>query len=599
MERSITTECKNKINQKVKLQGWLHTFRNMGKIGFLGLRDRSGVIQIVIEDKQDLESLSKLQPGSILQIEGEVKQTTQTELGIEIANPKLTIESSVVNSWPVEINKKKINAHIDTILDNRPLTLRNESIAAVFKIQALVLEAYRTFLISQGFTEFMGPAIIGTSSEGGAELFSVDYFGSEAKLAQSNQLYKQMMVGVFERVFGSLKCFRAEKSNTRRHITEATQLEFEVGFIEGLEDVLEWEERVIRAIYKHIVENASVLIEKYFPSFAQISQSPIPRFSLQEALELYYKETGVDERNENDLSPEAEKFMCKYVKEKMRTDFVFITHFPRSKCAFYAKPNTQNPLVCNYGDLLCNGAEVSSGGQRIEKYDELYESLELKGLSPADFTDYLSIFKYGMPKHGGFGLGLERFTLQLLGLENIREATLFPSDTKRIASVPIKSKVITGADNLVEAIRKLIESKNIEYKFYEHEEVITSEDASRVRGTELAAGVKAIILKGKKSKENYMVALPANRKINMNSVKKQLGEDVKMEDPQIILEKYGIQVGGVPPFGNLLGLKVLFDSKILEVENIDFNCGKRTCSIEMNSKHLQSLIDGTIGEWSV
>lgn len=599
MKRSISTECKSKIGEKVLLQGWLHTFRNIGKIGFLGLRDRAGIIQIVIENKSDLDTLSKLQPGSILQIEGEVKESSQTELGIEITKASLSIENSVSTAWPVEINKKTINAHIDTILDNRPLTLRNESIAAVFRVQGLILEAYRSFLISEGFTEFMGPSIIGASSEGGAELFSVDYFGNEAKLAQSNQLYKQMMVGVFERVFGSLKCFRAEKSNTRRHITEATQLEFEVGFIEGLDDVLEWEEKVIRAIHEHVTRNAGELIKKYFPNFAQISDQPIPRFSLQEALEIYFKQTGIDERNENDLSPEAEKFMCKYVKENMQTDFVFVTHFPRTKCAFYAKPSKADPKVCNYGDLLCNGAEVSSGGQRIENYNDLYESLELKGLNPADFADYLSIFKFGMPKHGGFGLGLERFTLQLLGLENIRETTLFPSDTKRIASVPLKTKTVTGADNIVNAIRKMIESKNIEYKFEEHEEVVTSQDAARVRGTDLTAGVKAIILKGKKTKENYMVALPANRKINMNLVKKELGEEVAMEDPAVILEKYGVQVGGVPPFGNLLGLKVLFDQKILDVKDIDFNCGKRTCSIEMKSEDLQSLIDGMLGEWSI
>lgn len=598
MKRIISKECTNHLTKQVLLQGWLNSFRNIGKIAFLGLRDRGGIAQIVVEDRATIKQLQDLQPGSILTVTGTVTKTDQTELGFEITNPSVEVVTEVTESWPVEVNKKDINAHLDTILDQRPLTLRNEKISAVFTIQGLILEAYRKFLRSEGFTEFMGPSIIGASSEGGAELFNVDYFGTEAKLAQSNQLYKQMMVGVYERVFGSLKCFRAEKSNTRRHITEATQLEFEVGFIEGLDDVLDWEEKVVRAIVSHVQEHAHDLLEKYFPNAAKISNDAIPQFTLEEVLEIYFKETGVDDRGEDDLSPEAERFMCVYVKEKYNTDFVFVTHFPRSKCAFYAKPSAQNPNLCNYGDLLCNGAEVTSGGQRIDNYDELVESLKMKDLDPIDFTDYLSIFKYGMPKHGGFGMGLERFTMQFLGLENIREATLFPSDTKRIASVPMRNKGLDCKDDVVNCIKNLLDTKNIDYKFDEHEEVITSEDAARVRGTKLEQGAKAIILKGKKSGKNIMVTLPANKKVDMKAVKKEFGEEVTMEDPQIILEKWGIQVGGVPPFGNVLGLEVLFDSTLLVPKTLDFNAGKRTCSIQMNSADLLEVVEGKMGEWS-
>jgi nondiscriminating aspartyl-tRNA synthetase len=597
MTRVFSNELISFVDKEVRVSGWLSNFRALGKIAFLILRDGKGFIQIVVENKRDILTLKKLQVGSIIHVEGSVRKTEQSDIGIEIINPKITVEKKVLDVPPIEINKSQINAGIDVILDYRPLSLRNEKLRSVFKIQALILEAYRSFLIANGFTEFFGPAIIGASSEGGAELFNVDYFGFEAKLAQSNQLYKQMMVGVFERVFGSLKCFRAEKSHTRRHLTEATQLEFEIGFIDGLDDVLKWQEKVIRAIYEHVAHNAEEEINKFFPDFASLSSKPIARFSLKETLDLYYQETGVDDRKETDLSPEAERFISAYAKKQTGSDFVFVTHYPKTKCAFYAKPSQDNPEVCEYADLICNGTEVSSGGQRISDYEELKISLKSKGLNPKDFEDYLLIFKYGMPEHGGFGLGLERFTMQLLGLDNVREATLFPSDTKRIASVKFKKQVF-GEDNLVNEIKKTLEFNDIDYNYVEHEEVVTSEQASDVRGTRLEQGVKAIILKGKKSGKNIMVALPANKKVNMKAVKDYFGENFEMETPENIEKLFGLKIGGIPPFGTLLGLDLLIDESILDEEIIDFNCGKRTCSIEMKSEDLFKVLDAIRGNWS-
>ncbi len=589
MERILSSETVNKIGEKVLLKGWLHSLRMLGAVSFLVVRDRGGFVQVVILDKEELKKVKDLQPGSILEVEAEVQQTEQTELKVELINPKITVTNPVTSPWPVETNKFEVNANMDTILDFRPLTLRNEKIAAVFKIQSTILEAYREFLIENGFIEFMGPAIIGASSEGGAELFNVDYFGVNAKLAQSNQLYKQIMTGVFERVFGSLKCFRAEKSNTTRHVTEATQLEFEMGFINEFSEILDWEERVIRSIFEKVQEkNAKEL--SFFDNKSVLPEDVrIPRVTLKEALEIYYKEKGVDQRSEPDLSPDAEKFISAYAKEKFGTDLIFVTHFPRKKCAFYAKPNEQSPTVCNYADLICNGVEISSGGQRIENYDQLVESLKLKGLNPEDFKDYLSIFRYGMPKHGGFGLGLERFTKQLLGLENIREAILFPSDTKRIAAVPYKRKVKTGEELMKEIIDLLVENK-IEYKLFEHEATVTSEDAARIRGTNLSEGVKALILKGKKSGRNIQVNVSADRKIDMKKLELITGEPMTFEKPEVILEKYGLEVGGVPPFGNLLGLDTYFDNKVLNQEQSDFNCGTRYNSIMMKSSDLVRLV---------
>ncbi|BCX14164.1 MAG: hypothetical protein KatS3mg085_696 [Candidatus Dojkabacteria bacterium] len=593
----FSTQLKEYSGEKVKLLGWLSKVRNIGKIAFLILRDGKGFIQVVIENKEQIKEIENLQPGSVIEVVGEVRKTDKTELGVEIIDPQIKIIKKIIEPSPIEINKPEINANIDKILEFRPIALRNEKIRAVFKIQALILEAYRKFLIENGFTEFIGPAIISASTEGGAELFKVDYFGYEANLAQSSQLYKQIMVGVFERVFGSIKCFRAEKSNTRRHVTEATQLEFEIGFINGLEDILEWEEKVIRAIYKHVMNNANDEIEKFFPNFAILSEEPILRIKLKDVLELYFQKTGIDERSEKDLSPNAEKFISSYAKKETGSDFVFVTHFPRSKCAFYAKPSSKNPEVCEYADLICNGTEVSSGGQRISDYEELKVSLKSKGLNVDNFEDYLSIFKYGMPEHGGFGLGLERFTMQLLGLDNIREAVLFPSDTKRIASVSFKRKVF-GEDEIVNEIKRILDSNGIDYKFDEHDEVVTSEEASKVRGTRIEQGVKAIILRGKKTGKNVMVALPANRKIDLKLIKNFLGENFEMEKPENIESKYGLKIGGIPPFGNLLGMEILLDKNILNEEVIDFNCGKRTCSIEMKSQDLFNILDAHVGEWS-
>jgi len=597
MERIISNEAKTQVGKEILLKGWLHSLRLLGKVNFLILRDRGGLIQVVVEEKSELNKVKDLQPGSILTIKGRVQESSQTDLGVEVVIPEINVDVAVEEPWPVEVNKPEIRAGLDTILDNRPLTLRNERIAAVFKVQATLLETFREYLIENDFVEFMGPSIISASSEGGSELFNVDYFGYEAKLAQSNQLYKQMMVGVYERVFGTLKCFRAENSNTTRHITEATQLEFEVGFIEKFEEILDWEEKIMRVFLKKLHEkNAKEL--KMFEGVAELpDDSEIPRMTLKEALELYHKETGTDERNEPDLSPEAERFLCKYAKEKHGTDFIFVTHFPREKCAFYAKPNKENPEVCNYGDLLCNGAEIISGGQRMDKYEDLVESLKAKDLDPKDFVDYLSIFKYGMPSHGGFGLGLERLTKQILNLENIREAVLFPSDPKRIAGVSF-SRSFGQGDDMVEVVRKLLDDNKLKYEFFEHEATVTSEDAAKVRGTKAEEGAKALVLRGKKTGRNVMVVLPGNKKINMKKIAELEGEKFSFETPERLKEKHGLEVGGVPPFGNLLGLETYFDKSVQDEEYASFNCGSKFKSIRMKSEDLVEVVSPKVAEIS-
>ena len=590
MERTLINTLKENINKEVLIKGSINNIRDLGKIMFLLLQDRSGIVQIVIEDKVMIGSIKVLQPGSILAVLGTVEETKSTLLGVEISKPQIEVLNAVKDVWPLDLTKKEVNASLETILDHRAISLRHQRYQAIFRIQAKIVQAYREFLINEGFIEFFGPNIIGASSEGGTELFKVDYFDNDAMLSQSAQLYKQMLVGVYERVFALMKCFRAENSNTRRHLTEATQFEFEMGFIEDFTEVMD----MLELIIKHIVEKvnneckADLDILKVVLAKAP-KEVPFPRIDFKDALELVFKRTGVDERNEQDLSPMAEGELCKYAREEFGTDFIFIPHFLRKKTAFYAKPNEKDPTVTNYFDLLCREVEIASGGQRINDHDELVESLKMKGLDPNNFTDYLSIFKYGMPKHGGFGMGMERLTMMLLGLENIREATLFPSDPKRIAGVRISSSVYHGKEVMDEIIRRLTKN-GITFKRVEHMEVSTSEESAKVRGTDLSEGVKAIILRSRKTGKNIMVCVPADLKVDLKIIESLEKDKFEFESKEVIKDRYDLEVGSIPPFGNLLGLKVYFDKRILEKDIAAFNCGTRTDSIIMAPKDLVRII---------
>lgn len=599
MQRQLTSELSKSIGEKVLIKGWYHQLRSLGKINFLIVRDRGGYLQVVIEDKYEFAKIKDLQPGTILTIQGLVKETDQTDTGYELINPNINVEIPVDDVSAVEYNKSEIRADLETILDHRPLTLRNEKISAVFKIQAEIVAAYREFLRSQGFTEFFGPTVIGASSEGGTELFTVNYFDDQAMLSQSAQLYKQMMVGVHERVFALMKCYRAEKSNTRRHLTEATQFEFEMGFIESYSDVMDMLEKTIKYIIKHINTVCQREIKIIGKKVALAPEDiAFPRITFHEALNLFYERTGIDERKEIDLSPGCEKEMCKYAREEYGTDFIFVTNFLREKTAFYAKPNEENPKVTNYFDLLCREIEIVSGGQRINDHDELVESLELKGLDPEKFTDYLSIFKGGMPAHGGFGMGMERLTMMVLNLDNIREATLFPSDPKRIAGVRISTKKFFGAENVRNEIIRRLKDADVEYTHQEHEPTPTSADSAKMRGTKPEEGIKAIILVGKKSKQNFQFNIPSQMKLDMKKVSEILGEKCEFEKPEIIEKRYGIVIGGVPPFGNLLGMKTYFDKSIQDEERAAFNCGMQTESIIMQSKSLIELAEPEIADFA-
>ena len=599
MERILAKELPDSIGRSVFLCGWFNNLRTFGKLSFLLLRDRSGLAQIIIEDKEELKKIAHLQPGSILSIQGKVVASKEAALKVEIIHPTITVENSIQAVPPVEYYKPEMHADLEFILDHRPVALRNRKLQAIFKIQAEITHAYRLYMHDQvEAVEYFAPNILGASSEGGAEFFNVDYFGYTATLAQSSQLYKQIMVGVNERVFALMPFFRAEPSQTSRHLSEGKQFEFEMGFFKSWHEILDIQEGCIKFIIQYLHKHCTSEIETLGNCIVKAPQNvPFPRLTFAEAQQIYFERTGIDERQEPDLSPAAERELCSWSSEKFGTDLVFITDWKTEKRPFYAYPNEKDPSLTNTFDLLCSGTEITSGGQRRHTYESMVEGLRLKGMDPSNFSDYLSIFQYGMPPHGGFGMGLERLTMTFLKLKNIREASLFPSDTKRIAGNRIKAHIFFGGENIRNEIIRLCHHGKIEFKHLVHEPTPTSQDSAKTRDTQLEQGVKCLILRGKSSKKNYQFNIPAHLKLDVKAASEAVGEKCEFEDPQIIQERYGLIVGGVPPFGNLLNLDNYCDEQIMNSEKVAFNCGLSTESILMRSKDLIALIDPKFGKF--
>ncbi len=600
MTRMLAVDLRNQINKTIEVRGWLNNIRAIGKMNFLILRDRSGFTQIVIQDKEEYHKVAHLQPGSILRINGTVVESLQAPLGVELINPRINVEVPIQDPLPIEYYKPQIPSDLEYILDYRPLALRNRQLQAVFKIQSGIAHAYRIFMYNTiKAVEYFAPNLIGASSEGGSEFFSVDYFGYTATLAQSSQLYKQIMVGVNERVFALMPFFRAEKSNTPRHLTEGKQFEFEMGFFEYWHEILNVQEGCIKFIIKYLNENYKAEITTLGGEIIQAPEEiPFPRLTFAEAQKLYYQRTGINEQNEPDLSPAAERELCRYAQETFGTDLIFITDWKTTKRPFYAYPKDNHPELTNTFDLLCGGTEITSGGQRRHTYASMLEGIQGKGMDPKNFEDYLSIFKYGMPPHGGFGMGLERLTMTILGLKNIREASLFPSDPKRIAGNRIKAHIFFGSENIRNEIIRILNEQLLDYQYFNHDATTTAETSSRLSKEPLVKGVKALILKGKNSKKNYQFNIPAHLKLDMKLVAETVGERCEFENPEIIKERFGIIVGGVPPFGQLLNLETFFDESIQDNEWVAFSCGLQTESIIMKANDLLRIVEPKFGRFT-
>lgn len=600
MNRILASDISQHVDTVVTLRGWLNNVRALGKINFVILRDRSGFAQVVVADKEEFRKIAALQTGSVLTVTGKAVKSTQAELGAEIVDPTITIEVAIADAPPIDYYKPAMTADLDFILDHRAIALRNRRLQAVFQIQAEIAHAYRLYMHDEvGAVEYFAPNIIGASSEGGAEFFNVDYFGYTATLAQSSQLYKQIMVGVNERVFALMPFFRAENSNTPRHLAEGKQLEFEMGFFNHWTDILDVQEGCVKFIVKHLNTHCQPALKILDGALISAPENvAFPRLTFQEAQELFFKRTGIDERFEPDLSPAAERELCKWAREEHGTDLVFVIDWRTSKRPFYSYPKDEDPELTNTFDLLCAGTEITSGGQRRHTYDSMVAGIRLKGMDPANFSDYLSIFQYGMPPHGGFGCGLERLTMTLLQLRNIREASLFPSDPRRIAGNRIKARIFYGAETVRNEIIRLLKEHEMTYQHLVHVPTPTSEDSARVRGTKLEEGIKAIILKGKSTKRNYQLNIPSHLKLDMKAVSEAVGEKCEFEDPEVIRERFGLIIGGVPPFGSLLNIDTYFDEKVTAAQQCAFNCGMPTESILMQSKDLVTLVQPKIGAFA-
>ncbi|HBK34062.1 TPA: aspartate--tRNA(Asn) ligase [Candidatus Uhrbacteria bacterium] len=433
-ERFFVRELPEHLGQEVVVAGWLHRLRDLNKFGFAILRDRTGLVQVVLDSTQ-LEQLKGLQLETVLKITGTVvkKQSKDPQAEeVEVQAKIMEVLSPVTDVLPIEINKDDVEAQLDSILDHRVTTLRNLKQRAIFRVQAALVHGYRAYMERQGFTEIFFPVLAGAASEGGAEFFKVDYYGREAMLTQSAQLYKQMMVGVYEGVYGLSYSFRAEKFATSRHLTEFNQFEFEVGFVDGMEDIMAYAEASLREMLATVErENTSEL------KLLNVTLPPLgehfPCVRLKEALQFYKEGTGIDETKEPDLSPAAEKWLSTvWAPHTHGSGFVFVTHYPTSKRPFYTAVDPQNSEETLSFDLIGFGSEIISGGLRVHRYDEQVARLKAKGLNPADFEDYLAMHKYGIPPEGGFGMGLQRLTQNILGLANIKEATIFPRDVQRL-----------------------------------------------------------------------------------------------------------------------------------------------------------------------
>lgn len=410
--------------------GAIHTIRNMGEIAFVVLRKSEGLLQCVYEEGVTNCSLKELKEGSSILVEGIVFASEKAPGGKEIHMKSIHMLSEPVEVMPIPISKWKMNISLDTNLNLRPISLRNIRERAKFRIQEGIVRSFRDFLYDQGFTEIHTPKIGAKGAEGGANIFKLDYFHRPAVLEQSPQFYKQMMVGVFDRVFETAPVFRAEKHNTKRHLNEYTSLDFEMGYIDGFEDVMAMEtgflQHMIQFLLKQYKKELSIL-EVELPKTDQI---PCVRFD--EAKRLVSEKYGRPIRNPYDLEPEEEILIGDYFKEEYDADFVFVTHYPSKKRPFYAMDDPTDPTFTLSFDCLFRGMEITTGGQRIHDYPMLLDKIRRRGMTTEGMDSYLLAFKHGMPPHGGLGIGLERLTMKIIGEDNVRETTLFPRDLSRL-----------------------------------------------------------------------------------------------------------------------------------------------------------------------
>lgn len=430
MNRILSNELPRHVGERVTLAGWVHRLRQLSNVSFLILRDRAGTAQVVVEDANTVAQIAALHHETVVQVEGLVVAEAQAPGGVEIHAPVVTVQAPS-EPPPFDLFRPSLNAQLPTLLDHAPLTLRHPKHRAGIRLGAAALRGFRETLNAQGFTEIQTPKIVASATESGANVFAIDYFGRPAYLAQSPQFYKQMMVGVFERVYEIGPVFRAEPHDTPRHLNEYVSLDVEFGFIENHTTVMAMLTEVLRGMMQTICDTAAPEIALLGVKLPTVPQT-IPAIHFTDALELIYRETGEDARHEPDLAPSHERWLGEWAQREYGSDFVFVTGYPMVKRPFYTHPDPARPAYSNSFDLLFRGLELVTGGQRLHLYADYLAVLEGRGLPTEPFEGYLEAFKYGMPPHGGFAIGLERLLARLTEAPNVRELALFPRDRQRL-----------------------------------------------------------------------------------------------------------------------------------------------------------------------
>jgi nondiscriminating aspartyl-tRNA synthetase len=433
--RVLSSAVKDHAGQTVHIEGWLHKKRLLGGLTFINVRDRHGLTQVVIQDKAEVEKLRGLQIGTVLAVDGTVKEEPRAPGGAELHDTHLTVLVSVTDEPPIEIDKpiQHKAENLDTLFEYRALNLRNLQEQKIFKIRASLLQYLREFLIDHEFIEINTPKLLAGATEGGAEVFKLNYFGQEATLAQSPQFYKQMLVAAFERVFEIAPAFRAEPSATTRHMSEVYMLDLEFGFVKDHDEVLDMVGDMTTYALRQVYEKHTDDLKSLGAPELRLADK-IPKISVKKIHEMYGQATGNDTTHEKDLIPDEERWISEYARKELGSDLVFATEFPVEAAKFYHKVDAENAVVM-WGDLLFRGLEIATCPLRENSYEKMIGQMQKAGLdiNHPGYKYYLQAFRYGLPTHGGCGYGIDRLVEKTIGLGNVKEATLFPRDINRLS----------------------------------------------------------------------------------------------------------------------------------------------------------------------
>lgn len=432
--RILSRDLQQHTGKKVTIKGWLHKKRQLGGLNFILLRDRSGLTQVLVKDDHQMDKLNGLHVGTVLVVDGKVTADERAPGGVEVHDPELTVLVPVDKEPPIEIDKPidHQSEHLDTLFENRVYNLRNINEQKIFSIRSAINKYLREFLWEREFVEIQTPKLLAEATEGGAEVFKLDYFGQEATLAQSPQLYKQMMVGVFERVFEIGPAFRAEPSATTRHMSEVSMLDIELGFIESYDQVLDMVQDMVHFVLARVYDQHAQDMKALKAPELKIKKQ-FPRYTMEQIHQMYGAAKAQDMSGEEDLTPDEERWICDYSRDNDGCEAVFATDLPKSKMKFYHMAG-EDGKTAKSADLLFRGVEIATVPQREHRHEILVEQMKQAGLDPEHpgYRYYLQAFKAGLPPHGGAGFGIDRFTEKTLGLQNVKEAALFPRDINRL-----------------------------------------------------------------------------------------------------------------------------------------------------------------------